>query len=80
MAITEQLVQRRKGRCMAQSLDEFEREVEPHLPEEVATNFKAFVRRKLNSFATDLIEALQMGTGMVENAAARDIRDRLQPG
>lgn len=74
----EQFIERRKKRAMAQLLEEFEREVQPLIPEAVATAFKALARRKLNSFASDVLEALRLRrSGQVKNAVAQDIEDRL---
>lgn len=74
----EQIVNRRKGRAMAQLLEEFERELEPLLPAETASAFKALVRRKLNSFADDVTESMKLVLGQAEkNGAAQDIEDRL---
>lgn len=74
----EQAIDRRKGRAMAQTLEEFENECEPRLPAAVATAFKAFVRRKLNAFASDVTELVKAEReGWVKNAAAQDIEDRL---
>lgn len=78
--VTEAFVNRRKGRCMAQVLEEFEQKVEPHLPAEVATEFKALFRRKLHVFASDVIEQLEAtAEGMIQNGSAVALRDRLHP-
>lgn len=74
----EQYVHRRKGRYMAQLLEEFERELEPRLPQPVAEGFKAMVRRKLNAFATDVTDLLERD-GEAKNGIAQDIEDRLFP-
>lgn len=72
-----QYVHRRKGRYMAQLLEEFEKELEPRLPSEVAQDFKALVRRKLNAFAADVTDVMA-GTGE-KNGAAQDLEDRIFP-
>lgn len=71
-------VRKRKGRYMAQLLDEFEREIEARLPPEVSQAFKALVRRKFEAFAVDVIEVMGL-EDTVMNGAARDIKDRISP-
>lgn len=73
----EQYVHRRKGRYMAQLLEEFEAELEPRLPQGVADAFKALVRRKLNAFATDVTDLLAGGDDTVKNGAAQALEDGL---
>ena len=71
-------VHKRKGRYMAQMLEEFEREIEPRLPVEAAQNFKALVRRKITALAVDCLEVMDLeDTAM--NGVARDIKDRIHP-
>ena len=71
-------VHRRKGRYMAQTLEVFEERVEPLLPAEVAKEFKALVRQKLNAFAADVVELLELND-KAKNGVAQDIADRLWP-
>lgn len=73
------LVHRRKKRYMAQVLEDFERNVEPHLPTEVAENFKGTIRRKLHALALDAIEFMGLKPGEEVNLEAIDLRDRLHP-
>lgn len=78
--VTEQFVQRRKGRCMAQLLEEFERELEPLLPAEAVQNFKALVRRKLNVLASDIVEAIgDTREGLLRNGSAEALKQQLHP-
>lgn len=63
---------------MAQTLEEFERDIEPRIPPEVAATFKALVRRKFEAFSVDVIEVLGLEE-TVMNGAAQDIKDRLHP-
>lgn len=63
---------------MAQLLEEFEKEIEPRLPAEVAQAYKALVRRKVTALAVDCLEVMDLeDTAM--NGAARDIKDRISP-
>jgi hypothetical protein len=71
-------VHKRKGRYRAQLLEEFERDIEPRLPEEVAQKFKALVRRKVTALAVDCIEVMDL-ENTVMNGAARDLKDRIHP-
>lgn len=71
-------VHRRKGRYMAQTLEVFEEQIEPLVPAEVAGNFKALVRRKMNALAADCIELLEL-EDQAKNGVAQDIADRLFP-
>lgn len=73
-----EFVHKRKGRYMAQTLDEFEQDVEPLIPQEVAAKFKGTIRRKLNALAVDAAELLELADGDLEqNGYAQDLRDRL---
>lgn len=71
-------VDRRKGRYMAQLLEDFEENVEPLLPAEVAKLFKVMVRRKLTAFSSDVIALLELGD-MAKNQAAQELLDRFYP-
>lgn len=73
-------VRKRKGRYMAQILEEFEREVEPFVPEGVAQSFKAMVRRKVTALAADCTEVMELDRDqMAMNGAAQSIKDSLHP-
>lgn len=73
-----QWVHRRKGRYMAQTLEVFEEKIEPLIPANVAEEFKALVRRKLNGFASDVVELLEL-ENQAKNGYAQDVVDRLFP-
>lgn len=72
------LVHKRKKRYMAQLLDDFERDCEPHLPVEVAEIFKGTVRRKLHALALDACEVMTLKPGEAINGAFIELRDRIQ--
>jgi hypothetical protein len=72
------LVHKRKKRYMAQILDQFEQEVEPHLPSDVAENFKGTIRRKLHALALDACEVMTLKPGEAINGAFIELRDRIQ--
>lgn len=72
------LVRQRKGRYMAQLLDLFERQIEPHVPASVAQEFKGECRRKLNALSVDACDVIfLMGTDQLQNGHAIAIKDRL---
>lgn len=70
-------VHRRKKRYMAILLDEFERQVEPHIPADVAERFKGRVREKMHALALDSVHVLALRPGEEINAAATELRDQL---
>lgn len=71
-------IHKRKGRYMAQTLEDFERNIEPLIPQEVAESFKGTVRRKINALACDVCEVFDLeDTRQEQNGYARAIRDRL---
>jgi hypothetical protein len=72
-------VHRRKKRYMAQTLDKFEELVEPHLPQEVADEFKGIVRRKFHALALDANEVHGLAPGEELNLEAIRVRDQLHP-
>lgn len=73
-----QYVHRRKGRYMAQTLEDFEKQIEPLIPQEVAERFKGTVRRKINALACDVCELFDLEDGGQDfNGYAREMRDKL---
>jgi hypothetical protein len=72
------LVHRRKKRYMAVVLEDFEANVEPHLPADVAAQFKGIVRRKLHALALDACEIISLKPGEELNGHAIELRDQLQ--
>jgi hypothetical protein len=72
-----QYVHKRKKRYMAQTLEEFERLVEPLIPPEIATEFKGIVRRKMHALALDSAEIINLNPGEEINGHAVELRDRL---
>lgn len=70
-------VHRRKKRYMAQILGQFDEEVAPHLPSDVADRFKGAVREKLHAFALDANEINSLKPGEEQNGHAVELRDRL---
>lgn len=70
-------VHKRKKRYMAQLLEDFEENVEPRLPEDVAQNFKRMVRRKLHALALDSCEIINLKPGEELNGEIVALRDRL---
>ena len=72
-------VHRRKKRYMAQTLSDFEARVEPHLPQDVADEFKGTVRRKMHALALDACEIMALKPGEELNGVALDLRDEVDP-
>lgn len=74
-------IQRRKKRYMAQILEAFEVDIEPHLSAEAqgaVRGFKGLVRHRLDALANDAADVFALGNGAL-NGAAQEIRDRLSP-
>lgn len=74
-------VHKRKKRYMAQILTQFDAEVGPLVPLDVADRFKGAVREKLHAFALDAIEIDSLKPGEEQNGHAVELRDRfgIQP-
>jgi hypothetical protein len=62
---------------MAQALTEFEEKVEPRLPQAVAKEYKAFLRRKFGALAADAIDVMKLEPGTQINPHAQSVRDGL---
>lgn len=74
-----ELITRRKGKYMAQTLEAFEQLIEPLLPasgHKAIEDYKGLVRARFNALATDSIEAAELVDTHV-NGAAQDLKDRL---
>jgi hypothetical protein len=77
-----ELIDRRRKRYLAQTLELFETRIVPHLPKEAdqdVTDFKATVRRKMNALAVDACEVMELAPGEVVNAYAVEQKDRIFP-
>lgn len=75
-----QYIGSRRGRYLAQTLEEFEKTIEPLVPEDVAQAYKAHVRRKFGAFSADCVELLGLEEkAMSHNGHAQSIKDRLSP-
>jgi hypothetical protein len=70
-------IHKRKKRYMAQLLSDFEKHVEPHLPTEVADEFKGLARGKMHALALDAVEIISLQPGEEMNGAAVELRDQL---
>lgn len=73
-----QYVKTRVGRYMAQTLEEYERLIEPRVPKEVSDEFKSIVRRKISALGADCIELLGLENEAM-NGFAREMKDRVDP-
>lgn len=70
----------RRGRYLAQTLEEFENTIEPLVPDEVAQAFKAHVRRKFGAFSADCVELIGLeDKAMSQNGHAQSMKDSLHP-
>lgn len=72
-------VQKRRGKYLAQVLEDFERRLEPHLPPSAAGEvqaFKGLVRARMNALAVDAIDIYTLGE---RNGLAQEFRDSLHP-
>jgi hypothetical protein len=70
-------VRNRRGRYMAQLLEEFEEKIEPRVPQQVAEEFKVFIRRKVGALAADAIDIMKLKPGTEINGAGVAMRDSL---
>lgn len=70
-----EFLQSRRGRYLAQTLEEFERTIEPLVPEATAKDFKALVRRKFGALAKEAVDLMGLDGEM--NGIAQDMKDRL---
>lgn len=65
---------------MAQVLEAFEEQIEPHMPngtQGAIQDFKGLVRARMNALAVDAVDILS--PDMVQNGVAQDLRDQLSP-
>lgn len=74
----QQYVDNRVKRYMAQTLEEFERVIEPLVPQEASKEFKAVVRRKITALGADCKELMDLEQQAI-NGHAQDMRDRISP-
>lgn len=75
-----QYISSRRGRYLAQTLEEFENTIEPLVPNDAAQAFKAHVRRKFGAFSADCVELLGLEEkAMSQNGHAKAITDSLHP-
>ena len=75
-------VHRRKAKYMAQTLEAFEQNIEPHLPPEQAgavQDFKGLCRARMNALAKDAVDIMSLDGGAAINGVALDMRDSLSP-
>lgn len=69
-------VKQRRGRYLAQELDEFEEKIEPLLPKDVAEAFKVTLRRKMGALAADVVSLIEL-EDQAKNGFAQEVLDRL---
>jgi hypothetical protein len=71
-------LQKRRAKYLAQTLEQFEAEILPHLGDDVDPEpFKAKVRTKFNALAVDAIDVMELGEDTELNGVAVAQRDRL---
>lgn len=69
-------VENRRGRYLAQTMDEFEEKVEPFLSEPVAKAFKKTLRRKFGALSADVVSLIEL-EDQAKNGFAQEVMDRL---
>jgi hypothetical protein len=69
-------VQKRKGKYMAQVLESFEEELEPHLEDYpgAVQDFKGLVRARMNALAKDAVEIMSLREGDAQNGLGLELR------
>jgi hypothetical protein len=74
----EAFLQKRRAKYLAQTLEQFEVEILPHLRDDVDPEpFKAKVRTKFNALAVDAIDVMNLSEDTEINGVAVAQRDRL---
>lgn len=77
-----EIIQRRRGRYLAQTLTAFEERILPHLPREAAGEvqaFKGLVRERFDALAFDADELIGLlVSGAEQNGAATELRDTVR--
>lgn len=71
------LIHKRKGKYLGQTLNRFEIEIEPRIPQAVAERFKAIVREKFKALAVDAVEVMELDDKTELNGHAQAVRDTL---
>jgi hypothetical protein len=83
MATRNEWIQQKRRRYLAQILEAFEQNIEPHLSPEAngdVQDFKGLVRARVNALAVDAAEIMDLeDRAIVQNGAADDLRHRLSP-
>lgn len=69
-------VENRRGRYLAQTMDEFEEKIEPLLPKNVAQAFKKTLRRKFGALSADVTSLFEL-EDQAKNGLAQEVVDRL---
>lgn len=71
-------IHRRRKRYLAQTLDVFDAEVLPLLPEGVGDHMKGIIRQKFHALALDAAEVAALKPDEVLNGAAIELRDQVK--
>lgn len=74
------LIQKRKGKCLAQLASSFEQQIEPRIPNGVAQRFKAEMRGQFATLANDAAELAELDDKTELNAHAQAVRDTFDRG
>lgn len=79
-----QYIRGRKNRYMAKILAKFEEELEPVLrangQHQEIEDFKGYVRQKMNALVVDINQVVSLPPDQIQNAAAVELRDRVNSG
>lgn len=79
---TGEYIHKRKARYMAQVLEAFEEQIEPHIPDfanGARAQFKGIVRARFGALATDAIDVMSLGRDEAQNGIGLELRDKLSP-
>lgn len=77
MANKAQLIQKRKGKYLAQAASAFELLIEPRVPKEVADKYKAILREKFKLLGDDAVDIAELDDKTELNAHAIAVKDTL---
>lgn len=74
-------IRKRRAKYMAQVLEAFELDIEPHVTNKGAVqSFKGLVRARFNALAVDCTDLMALNARAEQmNGAAQDVRDSLHP-
>jgi hypothetical protein len=72
------VIQHRRKKHLAVLASDFERNVQPRIPTEVAENFKALMRGELKTFSQEAAAIAELDRNTELNDHAEELRDSLE--